>query len=80
VGETEGEVRDRVARFLDVAAPAGTDPDAFLAERRERWLVGTLDEVATRLDELRAVGVGRIFLQHLTHDDDAMVRLAARLR
>lgn len=79
VGETAGDVRDRVSLFLDVAAP-GTDVDAFLAERRDRWLVGTVDEVATRLEELRSVGVTRVFLQHLNHDDDAMVRLAATLR
>jgi alkanesulfonate monooxygenase SsuD/methylene tetrahydromethanopterin reductase-like flavin-dependent oxidoreductase (luciferase family) len=80
LGETTGDVRDRVARFLDVAAPPGTDPDAFLAERRDRWLVGTLDEVSTRLEELRAVGITRVFLQHLNHDDDALIRLAATLR
>lgn len=79
VGETSGDVVERVARFLDVSAP-GTDPEAFIAERRDRWLVGTVDEVAGRLDELRAVGVGRVFLQHLNHDDDAMIRLAATLR
>ena len=80
VGETAGDVRDRVSRFLDVAAPAGTDPQAFLAERRDRWLVGTVDEVATRLDEVRGVGISRVFLQHLNHDDDAMIGLAASLR
>ena len=79
VGETAGDVRDRIARFLEVAAPEA-DPDAYVAERRDRWLVGTVDEVASRLDELRAVGVSRVFLQHLNHDDDALVRLAATLR
>jgi len=80
VGETAGDVRDRIARFLDVAAPPGTDPDAFVAERRDRWLVGTVDEVSARLEELRAVGITRVFLQHLNHDDDALIRLAATLR
>ncbi len=79
LGESDGEVRDRVARFLDVAAP-GTDPATFLAERRARWLVGTVEEVATRIEELRALGVSRVFLQHLNHDDDAMIGLAAALR
>ena len=79
LGESDGEVRDRVARFLDVAAP-GTDPATFLAERRARWLVGTVEEVATRIEELRSVGVSRVFLQHLNHDDDAMIGLAAALR
>ena len=40
-----------------------------------RWLVGTVDEVATRIEELREVGVSRVFLQHLDHSDDEMVAL-----
>jgi hypothetical protein len=34
-----------------------------------------VDEVAARIEELRALGVTRVFLQHLNHDDDAMVAL-----
>ena len=52
----------------------------MIAERRDRWLVGTLDEVAARLDELRELGVTRVFLQHLNHDDDAMIGLMSALR
>ena len=49
----------------------------MIAERRDRWLVGTVDEVAARLGELRELGVTRVFLQHLNHDDDAMIGLMA---
>jgi hypothetical protein len=36
--------------------------------------------VAERIEELRAVGVTRVFLQHLNHGDDDLVRLVgARL-
>ena len=75
VGETHTEVRDRVARFLAVRDD-GTDPESLIAERRDRWLVGTVDEVAERFAELRDLGVTRVFLQHLNHDDDDMVALA----
>jgi alkanesulfonate monooxygenase SsuD/methylene tetrahydromethanopterin reductase-like flavin-dependent oxidoreductase (luciferase family) len=37
--------------------------------------VGTVDEVVDRIEELRALGVTRVFLQHLNHADDEMVRL-----
>ena len=50
-----------------------TDPGALLAERSDRWLAGSVDEVAARIEELRALGVTRVFLQHLNHSDDAMV-------
>jgi F420-dependent oxidoreductase-like protein len=74
VGETEADVHDRLARFLSVR---GDDADsaALAAERRDRWLVGTVDEVAERIASLRDIGVTRVFLQHLNHGDDEMVAL-----
>ena len=76
VGESARDVLERVARFL-AARGDDTDPKAVIAERRDRWLVGTVDEVAARLEELRELGVTRVFLQHLNHDDDAMIGLMA---
>jgi F420-dependent oxidoreductase-like protein len=78
LGESHGDVRDRVARFLAVRGD-GTDPDALIAERRDPWLVGTVDEVASRIGELGELGVTRVLLQHLNHDDDAMIGLMATL-
>jgi F420-dependent oxidoreductase-like protein len=78
LGETDGDVVDRVARFLSIRGDE-TDPAAFVAERRERWLVGTVDEVAERTAELGELGVSRVFLQHLNHDDDEMIGLASTL-
>jgi F420-dependent oxidoreductase-like protein len=84
VGETEADVVERMTRFLAIR---GGDADAasLLAERRDRWLIGTVDEVVERIEGLRALGVTRVLLQHLNHDDDAMVtlvgdRLLSRLR
>ena len=60
---------------------AATTPIAELivASSRDRWLVGTVDEVAERIDEPpRQLGVSRVFLQHLNHDDDEMVALDGR--
>ncbi len=74
VGETPGDVHERIARFLAVRGDA-TDPAAFAAERADRWLVGTVDQVASRIEELRSLGVTRVFLQHLNADDDAMLAL-----
>jgi F420-dependent oxidoreductase-like protein len=79
LGETDAEVRDRVARFLAIRGD-DTDPESLIAERRDRWLVGTVTAVAARIDELRELGVSRVCLQHLNHDDDAMVGLMAALR
>jgi alkanesulfonate monooxygenase SsuD/methylene tetrahydromethanopterin reductase-like flavin-dependent oxidoreductase (luciferase family) len=74
LGETQGEVVDRVSRFLAVRG-GDADPEALVAERRDRWLIGTVDQVAERIEGLRALGVTRVLLQHLNHDDDAMIVL-----
>jgi F420-dependent oxidoreductase-like protein len=78
LGESHAEVVERVARFLSIRGD-DTDPAALVAERRDRWLVGTVEEVAARLDELHELGVTRVFLQHLNHADDELVGLAAAL-
>jgi F420-dependent oxidoreductase-like protein len=75
LGETAADVTDRLARFLDVSGN-DADPATIARERGDRWLIGTVDEVAERIEELRAVGVSRVFLQHLNHDDDDMLVLA----
>jgi alkanesulfonate monooxygenase SsuD/methylene tetrahydromethanopterin reductase-like flavin-dependent oxidoreductase (luciferase family) len=74
VGADRGEVLDRVRMFLAVRG-GDDDAEALLANRRENWLAGTVEEVAERFEELRAAGVMRVFLQHLNHSDDDMVRL-----
>ncbi len=78
VGETSADVLERIARFVSIRGD-GADPAALAAERKDRWLVGTLDEVAGRIVELRELGVTRVLLQHLNHEDDEMVALAGRL-
>ena len=72
VGRDEAEARDRLPRFREVT---GHD---------EPLLFGTVEQVAERLHEYEAVGVERAMLQHIVHEDVAMVgvlgELAAALR
>jgi F420-dependent oxidoreductase-like protein len=74
VGSDRGEVIDRVGAFLSIRG-GDVDAEQMLEQRRSSWLAGTVDEVAARIRELEAIGVGRIFLQHLNHGDDEMVAL-----
>jgi len=74
LGSDRTEVLARLSRFLSVRG-GDTDPETLLAERRDRWLAGTVEEVAARVEELRGIGVTRVFLQHLDHSDDDMVAL-----
>lgn len=73
VGVDRNDVLSRIRAFLE--ARGGGDAEALLAERADRWLAGTVEEVAERITELRDVGVSRVFLQHLNHGDDEMVSL-----
>jgi F420-dependent oxidoreductase-like protein len=86
VGSDRSEVLARVRRHLAVGdkkqgtvslrgQSPGQSPEAVLAERRDRWLAGTVEEVAERIQELSDVGITRVFLQHLNHSDDEMVAL-----
>lgn len=74
LGADRAEAVERVGRFLAIRGD-DSDPEAILAEREDRWLAGSVDEVVARIEELRAIGLTRVFLQHLNHDDDAMVAL-----
>jgi len=74
VGSDRPELLERLRSFLAVRG-SDDDPEALLAERADRWLAGTVEEVVARIDELRELGVTRVFLQHLNHADDAMVAL-----
>ena len=61
IGRDRRELDERLGR---VRALVGRD-DAD----EKRWLAGTVDELAERLAELAAVGISRVMLQHLLHDD-----------
>jgi F420-dependent oxidoreductase-like protein len=74
VGETEADVLDRI-RVFDANRGGDADPGQLLEERRGRWIAGTIEQVAERIESLRAIGVRRVFLQHLNHSDDDMVSL-----
>ena len=78
VGEDEAEAVERVRGFLALAGQHDADARERAAERSDRWLFGSVEQVAERIHGLRRLGVSRVFLQHLNHADDSMVELIAR--
>lgn len=78
VGETTQEVRARVRDLMQVVH-AGGDPNAWLSERRDRWIIGTPDEARARVAEFEAAGAQRMMLQTFLPRDLEMVRVLARI-
>jgi alkanesulfonate monooxygenase len=78
VAETHSELNDRVREQLSTTG-ADDDADAWLAERRERWIMGTPDEAWERVRALDRAGVQRIMLQDFLPRDLDMVALLGRM-
>ena len=74
IGDGEDELRERTRSFF-ARVGRDADPDAWLAERRGKGLVGTVEEVLESLGRYREAGLDGAYLQHLDHGDLDMVRL-----
>lgn len=79
VAETEDDLRTRVADLLGEIGQSGADGEAWLAERRRRWIMGTPDEALERVAALEAQGTQRVMLQDFVPRDLDHVRLMGRL-
>jgi len=79
VAETEADLRERVGILLKALGLSDTDGDAWLAERRGRWIMGTPDEALERVRELESVGTERIMLQDFLPRDLEHVELIGRV-
>jgi alkanesulfonate monooxygenase SsuD/methylene tetrahydromethanopterin reductase-like flavin-dependent oxidoreductase (luciferase family) len=77
IGRDRGDVRERLGRLLERIG-RDDDPDTFVRERGERWIIGTVEDAASRLRELADAGVERVMLQHLVHEDLETVELIGR--
>jgi F420-dependent oxidoreductase-like protein len=77
VGADEKEFSER-ARGVYELARRDASFDVWLAGRRERGILGTVDQVVARLQRLAELGVDGVMLQHLRHDDLESVALIGR--
>ncbi len=79
VAETDTDLRARVADLLAALGQGAEDGDAWLAERRKRWIMGTPDEAHARVLALEKNGTQRIMLQDFLPRDLDQVRLMGRI-
>jgi alkanesulfonate monooxygenase SsuD/methylene tetrahydromethanopterin reductase-like flavin-dependent oxidoreductase (luciferase family) len=73
VGRTADEVRDREDRVLTAFGADAETGEAWLEERRTRWVYGTPDEARAQVERFAAAGVERIMLQDFLPWDLDMV-------
>jgi alkanesulfonate monooxygenase SsuD/methylene tetrahydromethanopterin reductase-like flavin-dependent oxidoreductase (luciferase family) len=76
-GEDRAEILERAARLAEWRGHDGGG-ESLLRSLPEHWLVGTPDEIASRLRELADAGVERVMVQHLLHRDLDAVGLLGR--
>ena len=79
VAETESDLEARVADLLAELGQSAADGQAWLAERRQRWIIGTPDEAMGRVRALEATGTQRIMLQDFVPRDLDHIRLMGRI-
>jgi F420-dependent oxidoreductase-like protein len=78
IGDTRADALER-ARQLYERVPREPSFDDWLGGYSQRALIGSVDEVATRLREYETAGCERVMLQHLLHADLEPVRLIGQL-
>jgi alkanesulfonate monooxygenase SsuD/methylene tetrahydromethanopterin reductase-like flavin-dependent oxidoreductase (luciferase family) len=73
VGRNESEVRDRQAALMKAFGDDADEGEAWLEERRTRWIFGTPDEARATVRRFADAGVERMMLQDFLPWDLDMV-------
>jgi F420-dependent oxidoreductase-like protein len=71
VGRDSSEYEERRARMAERRDESGWAPS-------DEWIAGTVEEAAEKLRAYEEVGVERVMLQHLLHDDVDMIEVIGR--
>lgn len=79
VAETETDLQARVADLLAALGQTADGAEAWLAERRGRWIMGTPEQAHERVRALEANGTQRIMLQDFVPRDLDHVRLMGKI-
>ncbi|MGH2982780.1 MAG: LLM class flavin-dependent oxidoreductase [Solirubrobacterales bacterium] len=69
VGSDRVDLLERAHQVAEIRGEDAADPDAYVRQLPDHWLVGTVAEVSERLAELEEAGVERLMLQYLPHRD-----------
>jgi alkanesulfonate monooxygenase SsuD/methylene tetrahydromethanopterin reductase-like flavin-dependent oxidoreductase (luciferase family) len=79
IGTDRIDLLERAHHVAEVRGEDATDPEAYLEQLPEHWVIGTEPEISKQVEQLEEAGVERLMLQYLTHDDLDGVDLIAEL-
>ena len=79
IAETERDFQARVSDLLAALGQSEADGEAWLADRRTRWIMGTPDQAFERVRAFEAAGTQRIMLQDFVPRDLDHVRLMGKI-
>ncbi|HEV2475134.1 MAG TPA: LLM class flavin-dependent oxidoreductase [Candidatus Dormibacteraeota bacterium] len=78
IGRNRAELLERAARAGEVIPALGAmTPEQIVENRKEPWFVGTPEQIAQRMREVSALGIGLFMLQHFALDDSDALHLLA---
>ena len=77
VGTDEADLKRRVQIRLDHNGQKDAAADWIATMRKDGWLVGTVDQVAEQVNELKAAGSQRIYFQLVPVNDHGMLEIIA---
>ena len=77
IGRTDDEVKAREAKLLEAFGAEAETGEAWLEERRSRWIYGTPDEARTQLRRFADAGIERLMFQDFLPWDLEMIDLIA---
>jgi alkanesulfonate monooxygenase SsuD/methylene tetrahydromethanopterin reductase-like flavin-dependent oxidoreductase (luciferase family) len=77
VGRNESELKDRLAYLMSEVGEGPDEAEAWVAARRDRYIIGTPDQVRQRVREFEAAGAQRVMLQDFIPRDLEHVKVMA---
>jgi F420-dependent oxidoreductase-like protein len=79
VGRNDSDLRDRLADLMSMVGGSPDEADAWVAARRDRYIIGTPDQVRQRVREFEEAGAQRVMLQDFIPRDLEHVKLMAEV-
>ena len=79
VAETDADLKARVADLLAALGQSDMDGEAWLADRRNRWIMGTPEQAFERVRAFEAAGTQRLMLQDFVPRDLDHIGLIGRI-